>query len=152
MQLLDDPQIQSQLNAVLMGVISLFFAILTGLIAWASAAVKKWLTAKANYAVFHAASDKIFALAAGLVDEAEQTLVKEAKAATADGKLTKDDAIRIRDEVVKRVMEHLGMEGVTDLQGAFGHAGQKGIEMIQRMIRTAIEARISERKALPAGP
>lgn len=144
--LLEDPQIQAQLYAVMLGVITLFFAILSGLLAWASAAVKKWLAAKADYAAFQVAADKIFQVTDSLVREAESTLVKEAKAATADGKLTKEDGIKIRDEVLKRSVEHLGLNGILDVQNGYKLKKDGAAGMIERVLRTAIEARISEQK------
>jgi hypothetical protein len=148
---LEDPELQAQLQTVIMAVVSLLATVLLGLLAWASAAVKRWLSAKADHAVAHAAATKVFNVTEGLVREAEQTLVKEAKAATEDGKLTKEDAIRIRDEVVKRAVEHLGANGLGSLQRAFGHNGDKGPTMMERMLRTAIEARVSEQKEAANG-
>ena len=144
--LLEDPQIQAQLSALLIGVITLFFAVLSGLLTWASVAVKKWLAARADHAAFQVAADKIFHVTDGLVREAERTLVKEAKAATADGKLTGEEGTKIRDEVLKRCVEHLGLDGIVDVQKGYKLKKEGALEMVQRILRTAIEARIWEHK------
>jgi hypothetical protein len=143
---LDDPQIHTALQTVVLAIISLLGTMVLALLTWLSASVKRWLAVKGASAAFLAGSDRVFAVTASLVREAEQTLVREAKAATEDGKLTKEDGIRIRDEVLKRSLDHLGLDGVIDLQNIFGHKGDKGVDMIRRILRTAIESRVSEQR------
>jgi hypothetical protein len=75
-----------------------------------------------------------------LVLEAERTLVKEAKEAAKDGKLTKEEGLRIRDEVFKRAKEHFGDIGLGRLQKGLGG----DLPMVERMIRTHIETRLHE--------
>lgn len=122
-------------------------AILIALISYLGMKASKWLEAKTHSASFSCATEKLVTITKGLVHEAERTLVREAKDAASDGKLTKEDAVRIRDEVAKRTKEHLGARGVKELQGCLGHAGSDGVKMIDRMIRTHIESRVAEMKS-----
>lgn len=113
---------------------------------WLGMKASRWLEAKTHSASFSCAVEKITTVTKMLVAEAERTLVKEAQAAAEDGKLTKEEGLRIRNEVVKRAKEHLGTKGLKELQGCLGHAGDDGVAMIERMLRTHVEARLAEMK------
>lgn len=134
-------------NDVLPIAIQTVSTILIGLITYLGVKVSKWLDAKTHSASFSCATEKLVTITKGLVREAERTLVKEAKEAASDGKLSKEEGARIRDEVEKRAKEHLGARGLKELQGCLGHAGADGSKIIERMIRTHIESRIAEMRS-----
>lgn len=99
-----------------------------------------WLEHRLSSNAYEGAIIMMTTVTKGLVLEAERTLVKEAKAAAKDGKLTKEDGLRIRDEVFKRAKEHFGDIGLDKLRKGLGG----DLPMIERMIRTNIETRLHE--------
>lgn len=143
---MNEATVQFLSNEILPLVLQALGILLTTLVGWLGMKASRWLEAKTHSASFSCAVEKITTVTKMLVAEAERTLVKEAQAAAADGKLTKEEGLKIRNEVVKRAKEHLGTKGLKELQGCLGHAGDDGMAMIERMLRTHVEARLAEMK------
>lgn len=101
------------------------------------------LRSKVHNESFQCASNRLDKLVGDAVAEAERTLVREYQAASADGKLTKDEGLKVRDEVVEVVKRHLGERGKKELVGCLGHTD---FSVVEGMIRTRIEAALGAMK------
>ena len=84
---------------------------------------------------------RLESIVADAVAEAEQTIVRAAKAAAADGKLTREDAERACDAVVAVVKRHMGGDGGF---AALGHL--LGTVVDDGRIRTMIESQLRRRR------
>lgn len=146
MGITENPQVQQAIADVVAVAASLIGTVVLAVVTWLGVHAKRWLVAQTNDDRFAAALGKIEDVVRGLVEEAEQTLVAEAKRAAADGKLTRELAVDIRNEVVRRARDHFGAEGMDDLRDALGHAGDAGLSIVERMIRTRIEAEVANLK------
>jgi hypothetical protein len=101
------------------------------------------LRSKVHNESFQCASNRLDKLVGDAVVEAERTLVREYAAASADGKLTKEEGLKVRDEVVEVVKRHLGERGRKELVGCLGHTD---FSVVEGMIRTRIEAALAAMK------
>ena len=54
------------------------------------------------------------------VKDLEQTIVAEAKAAASDGKISREEARRIKDKAVRQVKSYLGPDGLKELGAVLG--------------------------------
>ncbi len=82
--------------------------------------------------------DEVSQIVLDTVQEAQETIVSGAKSATADGKLSKEEAAKIKDNVInktKTLLSHRTMQMI-------GKEGQN----INDLISTMIEARLAEVK------
>jgi len=130
------------ISTLAVAVIGVLAAALTTAITILGRKTSAWLEQRLGSDAYQESVSMLTSVTKSLVLEAERTLVKEAKEASADGKLNKEDAIRIRDEVFKRAKEHLGTVGLEKLQKGLA----ADLPMVERMIRTHIETRLHETK------
>ncbi len=54
------------------------------------------------------------------VKNIQQTVVDDIKAASADGKISREEARRIKDNAIQQVLSYLGPKGCTELHGTLG--------------------------------
>lgn len=133
--LLDDPQIQSALQTVILAVIVALGGVVTALITLASKKILKWLNGKAHAATFQCAIGKLEMLTKNAVDEVEQTLVRQLKA---DDKWDADTAKEARDTAVRIAKRHFGDKGLKELASCMGHTAGS----IDGMLRTYVEKHV----------
>lgn len=92
---------------------------LVWLLAWAGSAFAK----KAAANKLWLAAVKVAELASAIVRDIEATVKPEASRMTADGKLTPEEAKRLRDLALARLKTSLGERGLEQLRGTLGLAG-----------------------------
>lgn len=122
-------------------------AVLGTLVTVGVARANAWLRSKVHMESFQCASNRLDKLVGDAVAEAERTLVREYQAASADGKLTKEEGQKVRDEVVEVVKRHLGDRGRKELLGCLGHSD---FSVVEGMIRTRIESALVAMKGAPS--
>ena len=75
------------------------------------------------------------------VREVEQTVVPEVRAAAADGKITGEEAAKIRDAAVNRAKMYLGRRGIGELQRVID------TDQLEAVIRGRVEAAVHGMKS-----
>lgn len=115
------------LGAVLMGVVSVFFAY-----------IGKWIAKTKKLETVSAAMDELERVVKAVVGDLQQTIVEKLKEASEDGKLTKTDIEYLGQELVCRVADQLSYPAAETLAAA-------GAD-IEGMIHSIAEAFISELK------
>ena len=134
-ELLDNPQIQSALQTIILTIIVTLGGLVTALIGFASKKALRWLEGKAHASTFECAIGKLTTITQNAVDEVEQTLVRQLKA---DNKWNADTAKEARDTAVGIAKRHLGEDGLKELAGCLGHAE----ESLEGMFRTYVEKHV----------
>lgn len=132
---LEDPEIQSALQNLVLLVISVLGTVVTAGITVASKKALKWLDGKSHAATFQCAVSKIETVTKNAVDEVEQTLVRQLKA---EEKWDGDTAKQARDTAVDIAKRHLGDQGIKELSGCMGHTA----ESMEGMFRTYVEKHV----------
>lgn len=93
---------------------------LAGVLASLGMLARKWIASKikndGDRVIFEKAADFI----GTEVQAIEQAVVPEIKAAMSDGKVTPEEATRIRNMAIDRVKQNLGADGVQRLTDALG--------------------------------
>lgn len=130
------------LDVILPATISALATIVAAVIPLLGVKVSRWLESKAHLASFECANKRIMEMTRTAVLEVEQTLVKEYKKASADGKITKEEGIAARDSAYEKVKKHLGKDGWKELLGCLKIDG----EALRGLLISHIEARVSENK------
>ncbi len=122
-------------------IVTLLFAVITLLIARATAALQAKASSEQSKNFVQRASDQ----ARDVVLELEQTMVQAMRKATSDGKLDREDVEFLKDESLRRLKEHLGPKGVSEGLKVLGF---KDIADLERVLRAKIEAEIAATKPL----
>ena len=113
------PELWQSIYPILIeAVLPMIVAVLGTVGAWAINALRRKLDSDLCQAVLNRVQD----VGAVVVREIEQTIVPEVKKAMADGKLSPEEAERIREIAITRVMLYLGGEDVYRLQKKTGKA------------------------------
>ena len=137
LDLLDNPQIQSALQTVILALIIGLGGLITTMGTMASKRLLQWLEGKAHAATFQCAIGKLTTITKNAVNEVEQTLVRQLKATD---KWDAETAKEARDTAVGIAKRHLGEKGMKELASCLGHAK----ESIEGMIRTYVEKYVRE--------
>ena len=147
MELLTDPQILEALRGLLstfiLGLVSLLAAAMVAGLALGRKKLNAWVSSKvasaesdAHYDAFECATGKLETLTKNAVLEVEQTLVRQLKA---DKKWDAETAVEARDAAVAVALNHLGSQGMGELEKCLGH----GPDIINGMLRTYVEKHVS---------
>lgn len=143
-----DPAVQSAWNATVVTLleagITLLAVVVSASIAWITRRVGRWLDETTKSKVFFTTMAKINTTTDALVKELENSMVEALRRANADGKLTVKETEEVLSTAVTRAREHLGERGIAEMMDALGHAGEEGRAMVDRILRTHIEARVTE--------
>lgn len=131
-------------NEVIAAFAAALASVLVALIGWLGRKAGTWLEAKTHSASFACATEKLTQTTQLLVQKAESTLVRELKAASADGKLTKEEGREVLTQVLEEAKMYLGKKGLAELQVCLGHAGEEGKAIIDQMLESHIESRLAE--------
>ena len=110
-------------------------ALLAGLGALAMAYASAWIRSQFRAGDAVAASDALLRAAAGAVSAVEQEFVKELKRASADGKLTRNEARQASDRAYALARTMLGRDGLARARAAHG-------DELETVLRALIEAQV----------
>lgn len=110
--------------------------LLGALIGWIAVKVKKLIDSKIENETLRLIASKFNSALWSVVKEAEQTVVKEFKAKSADGKLTKADGDAIAAAVVAKLKSYLSLDELIKL---FGSA-----EAVDKAIKSHVEAAVND--------
>lgn len=132
-----NPYVKMLLDAIVPIIITALSVVTTAVLAKFNA----YMRSKVHSASFDCASMKLDRLVEDAVREANRTIVAEYKNAASDGKLTRQEGLRIRDMVVDVVKRQLGDKGLIELQGCLGGLD---LAVIEDLIRTRIEATLDK--------
>lgn len=119
--------------------ISIAFAVVCAFVSWAMAALRRKLQSEQYVTLL----DRLDKLATIVVLELEQTVVQPAKQLAEDGKLSKEVALKVKQDAVTRFMAMLGDKD-SPLRKAFGDlagAAETLIEAKVRELRLATQGR-----------
>lgn len=139
--------IQPYIQDLLILVVTALGAVLTKLIAQAGSKALAWMDANVHSATFKCATEKLTEISSLVVVNTEATMVRDLKAASADGKLTAEEGRQVMENALAEAKEFLGEKGLAELQECLGHAGEEGKAVIDRLLKSHIESRLSELKA-----
>jgi hypothetical protein len=117
-------------DALLPGFELAFTAFMTAASAYAVA----WIRAHTKNATAAGLEEKLVNATGIVVREAEQTTVAATKKGLADGTLSREDAVAIRDEVIAKLKTMLGPAGLADL------AKKVGSEKVDEVLVSRVEA------------
>jgi hypothetical protein len=76
------------------------------------------------------------------VKELEQTMVPLAKAKSADGKLTTEDMLSLRDQAIEKAKTYIGEYGLAEARRVYPDEG-----VVQRLLGANVEAAVLDLKA-----
>jgi hypothetical protein len=123
-------------DALLPGFELAFTAFMTAASAYAVA----WIRAHTKNATAAGLEEKLVNATGIVVREAEQTTVAATKKALADGSLSREDAIAIRDDVIAKLKTVLGPAGLVEL------AKKVGAEKVDEALVARVEATVHQVK------
>ena len=108
--------------------------VVTGLVSWGLFELNKFVKTKTKNEVVNDAMEHISHTVETSVHELEQTLVPEAKEALKDGKLTSEEAMKIKEIAISKVraqlpkkMEKAAQSAVNSLNGIIGAKVEKAV-------------------------
>jgi len=135
-----------QIDQWLPHLITALAPLLIALLSWGFAELARLIRARVRNEYARGALERLNDAVSTVVKEQTQTTIADLKEAASDGKITKLEAIEIRDKAAARIRTYLGTKAVKDLEGVFDR------DMIEEIIKAKIEAAIHDMKALPAAP
>lgn len=100
--------------------LSLLAAALSAGVVWALRALTAWLSSQTDRNRLLGALSRATHLAELVVVDLERTVRPKLAAALADGKLTPEEAEKLRAEAIERVKDTLGTHGMEELRAALG--------------------------------
>jgi len=108
--------------------------VVTGLVSWGLFELNKFIKTKTKNEAVHDAMAHISHTVETSVHELEQTLVPETKEALKDGKLTSEEAVKIKEIAINKVraqlpkkMEKAAQSAVNSLNGIIGAKVEKAV-------------------------
>jgi hypothetical protein len=114
------------------------------LISWAGLSIARWLHAHVKNEYFQTALTRLNEVVTTIVTGLYQQVTTSLKAAAKDGKLTAEEARKIKTDAVVSVLEQLGERGVRDLERVL----QK--DVVEEFVEAKIEAAVHALKKEPA--
>jgi hypothetical protein len=114
--------------------------VVTILLAWLSTFITRWIRAKVHNEYIAGALLRLHDAVVTAVKAVDQTMVDELRDASADGKISSEEAERLKAAAVEAVKAYIGQKGMTELRRIFDS------KAIERLIEDKIEAFLSERK------
>lgn len=101
--------------------------------------VNSWLESKSHMAAFQCANERLMAVVENAVLSIEQTLVKELRAASADGSISQAEYAHIKASAISLVKEVLGKEGMVEIMGCLKLPENSVNSLISMFIESAIQ-------------
>jgi len=89
-------------------------------VTWLGGRVGELIQAKVNNETLRGVLLRLDDAVVTAVKDLEQTIVADAKVAAADGKISREEARRIKDKAVRRVKSSLGPDGLKQLGSVLG--------------------------------
>lgn len=115
-------------------------ALVTGLVSLALMGLKNYVKIKTDNALVENALTRISNTVQTVVDSLEQTVVAELRSASSDGKLTKEDAAKIKQKAMNTVM--------AQLPGAIVSAAELGVNDVRVLVESKIEQAVLKSKGV----
>ena len=116
-----------------------FATVISGLVSWGLLELSKYVRTKTKNEAINDAMSHICHTVDTTVKDLAQTTVKELKAASADGRLSKEDAMRIKTTAATRVR--------SQVNDKIQKTAAKGVTSLSDMIEAKIEKAVLELKS-----
>ena len=129
------------LASLLPELMALAGAALAGLLSLALLELRKYLRAKIENDTLYNATTALADVVYNVVSEVQRTVVDKAKAASADGKLTAEEAEEIKNLAISKIMAQLGPSFAGVLSKTLG-----GTAPLADVVATKIEATLRDRR------
>jgi hypothetical protein len=129
-------------------ILEILLPILVAGLTWASAKLASFINAKVKNEYLKGTLARLNDAVLASVKEAQQVAVQGLKEANKDGKVTKEEAAKIKEDVLAVVKSHLGMRGLQELARVLG----LDTEGVQKLLSSKIEAAVHDIKASSANP
>lgn len=113
--------------------------VISGLASWGLIELNKYVRTRTKNESINDALSHVTHTVETTVKDLEQTMVKELKAASADGKLTRQDALSLKDVAVMRIK--------SQVPDAIQKAAALGVKSLGDLIEAKIEKTVLELKA-----
>ena len=113
-------------------------SVLGALIAFALKELRAYLAAKGSESKVAATLARMLLVVETVVDSIEQTVRPEVAKASADGTLTKEEGVALRDLALAKTLKFLGEGGVKSLSTALGIPASAITEYLLAQIEAAI--------------
>ena len=121
-----------------------FATVISGLVSWGLLELSKYVRTKTKNEAINDAMSHICHTVDTTVKDLAQTTVKELKAASADGRLSKEDAMRIKTTAATRVR--------SQVNDKIQKTAAKGVTSLSDMIEAKVEKAVLELKQVPKVP
>jgi polyhydroxyalkanoate synthesis regulator phasin len=125
-------------------VLPLVAVVISGLLTWGLAEFSKWIRSKVKSEQLGDAFIAAAEIAATTVNETNATIVKGFQEAAADGKITKDEGKKVKEDVLAQVKTNLPERSNKLLSEAVGD--------LDAYLRGLIEQKVEETKRPPTTP
>lgn len=123
-----------------MKAVELLAPVLLALLSWLSVKAIQWIGARIQNEYLKGALERLNAAVADAVKELEQTTVRALKEAAKDGKITREEAQKIKLDAIASVKDYLGQKGVAAIARVVGR------EAFEKMVQSKIEAYLHDVK------
>lgn len=127
-------------ETALQQLVTILTPLLMALVAWGTAELARWVRSHVKNAYLQGVLTRLDEAVATVVIELMHTEVRQLKDDTADGKLSAEDAQRLKDTAVKQIKAYLGKQAVNDLEKVFDP------KAVEQMISSKIEVAVGESK------
>lgn len=127
-------------TTILEQLLNVLLPLVLALLSWAGVYARTWIKQRVENEYAEGALLRLVDAVETTVKETQQTTIKEARRASEDGRITKEEALTIRDDAVARVRVYLGANGVKHLEKVFDK------DRVDAVIRSKIEAAVHDVK------
>ena len=115
----------------------LFAAVIAGLVAVAIARFNKWIRTKTDSEEVLTTFDSVFNIVEVAVADANATVVTSIKAAAADGKITEQEAIDIKNKVFKQIKDTIPPKSAKVLSKVIADLDAYLMSLIEKLVSEA---------------
>ena len=115
----------------------LFAAVIAGLVAVAIARFNKWIRTKTDSEEVLTTFDSVFNIVEVAVADANATVVTSLKAAAADGKITEQEAIDIKNKVFKQIKDTIPPKSAKVLSKVIADLDAYLMSLIEKLVSEA---------------
>jgi hypothetical protein len=122
------------ISQVLLAIVPVALAAIT----YASAALARYLRARTDSEYWTGVVNRLDRATHDVVAELEQTVVSGLRKASEDGRITPEEARRIREEATGKILEYLGPKGVATAERIMDR------DALEAIVRAKIEAAVHD--------
>jgi len=115
----------------------LFAAVIAGLVAVAIARFNKWIRTKTDSEEVLTTFDSVFNIVDVAVADANATVVAGLKAAAADGKITEDEALDIKNKVFQQIKDTIPPKSAKVLSKVIADLDAYLMSLIEKLVSEA---------------